>query len=60
MNTWKSIYAIVAKDVRSELRTRYALNALLMFVIIGFITWPIFWIYNIVDAYRVAKKASSP
>jgi len=33
MKTWKSIQAIVAKDVQSELRTRYALNALLMFVL---------------------------
>lgn len=33
MNAWKSIFAIVTKDLQSELRTRYALNALLMFVI---------------------------
>ena len=26
-------YAVVEKDIRSELRTRYALNALLMFVV---------------------------
>ena len=28
-----SIWAVVSKDIRSELRTRYAVNALLMFVI---------------------------
>ena len=27
------VYAVLEKDVRSEVRTRYALNALLMFVI---------------------------
>jgi heme exporter protein B len=33
MNSIASTWAIVMKDVRSELRTRYALNALLMFVV---------------------------
>ncbi len=33
MNFIASTWAIVVKDVRSELRTRYALNALLMFVV---------------------------
>lgn len=33
MKALVAIFAVVAKDVRSELRTRYALNALLMFVI---------------------------
>jgi heme exporter protein B len=33
MNYLSCIWAIVAKDVRSELRTRYALNSLLMFVV---------------------------
>jgi len=33
MNYLFAIWAIVAKDVRSELRLRYALNALLMFVV---------------------------
>jgi ABC-type transport system involved in cytochrome c biogenesis, permease component len=33
MNSIASTWAIVVKDVRSELRTRYALNALLMFVV---------------------------
>ena len=33
MNFIVSTWAIVVKDVRSELRTRYALNALLMFVV---------------------------
>ncbi len=33
MSLSASTYAVVEKDIRSELRTRYALNALLMFVI---------------------------
>jgi heme exporter protein B len=33
MKSIASTWAIVVKDVRSELRTRYALNALLMFVV---------------------------
>ncbi len=33
MNSVMRIWAIVGKDVRSELRTRYALNALTMFVV---------------------------
>lgn len=31
-------------------------NALLMTIIIGFITWPIVWIWSIYDAYKVAEK----
>jgi len=38
MNLIASTWAIVVKDVRSELRTRYALNALLMFVVISVAT----------------------
>jgi heme exporter protein B len=33
MNVMVSIWAVVTKDIRSELRTRYAMNALLMFVV---------------------------
>ena len=33
MNVMVSIWAVVSNDIRSELRTRYALNALLMFVV---------------------------
>lgn len=33
MSTISSTYAIVLKDLQSELRTRYALNALVMFVV---------------------------
>ena len=33
MSAWGSTYAVVAKDVRSEWRTRYAANSLLMFVV---------------------------
>jgi heme exporter protein B len=33
VNSVINIWAVVAKDVRSELRTRYALNALAMFVV---------------------------
>jgi heme exporter protein B len=33
MTSISSTYALIRKDVRSELRTRYALNALIMFVV---------------------------
>ncbi len=33
-----------------------AINALSMYVLIGFITFPIFWIWGMVDAYRTAEK----
>jgi len=33
MNAMSSTYAVVVKDIQSELRTRYALNALVMFVV---------------------------
>lgn len=33
MNPLRSTYALFLKDLRSELRTRYAINALLMFVV---------------------------
>ena len=33
-----------------------AINILLMYVLIGFITAPIFWIWGMVDAYRTAEK----
>ena len=32
------------------------INILLMFVIIGFITYPILWIWGMVDAYKTAEK----
>ena len=35
-----------------------AVNVLLCFVFIGFITAPIFWIFNIYDAYKGAEKAN--
>lgn len=31
-------------------------NAVLMAIIIGFITWPIVWIWSIYDAHKVAKR----
>jgi TM2 domain-containing membrane protein YozV len=34
----------------------YAISFILMFVIIGFITTPILFIWGIVDAYRSAEK----
>jgi len=34
----------------------YAISWLLMFVIIGFITTPILWIWGMIDANRSAKK----
>jgi len=32
------------------------INLLLTFVLIGFVTAPIWWIYNVYDAYSVADK----
>lgn len=32
---------------------------LTIFVLIGFILYPLFWIYNIYDAYRTAKKINA-
>jgi TM2 domain-containing membrane protein YozV len=34
----------------------YAISWLLMFVIVGFITTPILWIWGMVDASRSAKR----
>jgi TM2 domain-containing membrane protein YozV len=31
-------------------------NVLLMGLVIGFITWPVVWIWSIYDAYKVAKR----
>ncbi len=33
MSSWAGTFAVVSKDVRSEWRTRYAVNSLLMFVV---------------------------
>jgi TM2 domain-containing membrane protein YozV len=35
------------------------INVLLMYIVIGFITFPIFWIWGMVDAYRTAEKINS-
>ena len=32
---------------------------LTIFVLIGFILYPLFWVYNIYDAYNTAKKINS-
>ena len=34
-------------------------NSLLMFVLIGFITYPIVWIWGMYDAYKTAEKYNS-
>lgn len=34
----------------------YLVSILLMFVLIGFITTPILWIWGMVDAYKSAEK----
>lgn len=34
----------------------YAISWLLMYVLIGFITTPILWIWGMVDAYRSANR----
>lgn len=31
--------------------------ALSMVVLVGYVLYPIFWLYNIYDAYKTAKKA---
>lgn len=36
------------------------INGLLMFVLIGFLTTPVFWIYGMVDAYQVAARRQPP
>lgn len=33
-----------------------ALNGLLMFVLIGFVTFPLFWVYGMYDAYKVGAE----
>ena len=33
-----------------------AINGLLMFVLIGFITYPLVWIWGIYDAYKTAER----
>ncbi|MDQ0298012.1 TM2 domain-containing membrane protein YozV [Salibacterium salarium] len=32
------------------------INSLLFFVFIGFITYPIFWIYGMINAYKQAER----
>ena len=34
----------------------YSISWLLMYVLIGFITTPIFWIWGMYDAYRSAER----
>ena len=34
----------------------YAISVALMFVLVGFVTTPILWIWGIVDAHKSAKK----
>ena len=31
-------------------------NSLLFFVLIGFLTWPVCWIWSMVDAYNMAER----
>ncbi|MBB5173882.1 hypothetical protein [Texcoconibacillus texcoconensis] len=35
------------------------INALLMLIIIGFITYPITWIFGMIDAYKSAERINS-
>jgi TM2 domain-containing membrane protein YozV len=37
----------------------YTISWLLMFIIIGFITTPLMWIYGMYDAYKSAEKINS-
>ncbi|MEW5954896.1 MAG: hypothetical protein AB1815_14490 [Bacillota bacterium] len=32
------------------------INALLMFVVVGFLTYPLVWIYGVYDAYKGAER----
>ncbi|HLJ93692.1 MAG TPA: hypothetical protein VKU02_10930 [Gemmataceae bacterium] len=34
----------------------YLVSALAMYIIIGFVTTPILWIWGMVDAYRTAER----
>lgn len=43
---FKGIFLIVLQGI----------NGLLMFVVIGFITYPIVWIWGMFDAYNTAKR----
>ena len=35
------------------------INVLLMFILIGFITYPILWIYGMYDAYQTSVKINA-
>lgn len=37
----------------------YFISWWMMYIIIGFITTPILWVWGIVDAYRVAQKINA-
>jgi len=37
----------------------YVISILLMFVIIGFITTPLLWIWGMIDAYKTAEKINA-
>lgn len=37
----------------------YFVSWLLMFVLIGFITTPILWIWGMIDAYKVAERINN-
>jgi TM2 domain-containing membrane protein YozV len=37
----------------------YLVSLMLIFVVIGFITTPILWIYGMVDAYKTAEKLNA-
>jgi TM2 domain-containing membrane protein YozV len=35
------------------------INVMLLFVLIGFLTYPIVWVYGIYDAYKTAEKINA-
>ena len=37
----------------------HAISWLMMFIVIGFITTPILWIYGMVDAYKTAERINA-
>ncbi len=40
--------------------TLYALSIGLTFFMVGFVTTPILWIWNVIDAYRSSRKTDQP
>ena len=48
----------IAKGIIYDLVIQF-INGLLLYVLIGFITMPLFWIWGIYDAYKTAEKINA-